>query len=76
MSRPLLTRIHVNKQYIAMNNKDGGNRPVITAKTYKENRYGHEVEILGPSKMVYRPNKPLSCGARLWIETRAEVLVT
>jgi len=69
------TRIHVNRQYIAQNRKYGTNKPVITAKTYKENRYGHEVEILGPSKIVYRPDKPLGCGAFLWIETESEVIV-
>ena len=34
---------------------------------------GHEVEVLGPSKIVYRPDKPMSCGERVWIETEAEV---
>ena len=36
--------------------------------------YAHEVEILGPSKIVYSPKKPLSCGARVWIETESEVI--
>jgi hypothetical protein len=33
------------------------------------------VEIKGPSKLVYSPDKPLSCGARVWVETEAEVEV-
>ena len=49
--------------------------PVITVKTSKTNTYGHEVEILGESKVVYSPDKPLSCGARVWIETNAEVKI-
>jgi len=33
------------------------------------------VEILGPSKVVYSEDKPLSCGAHVWIETQAQVVV-
>ena len=60
---------------IRSNKKNGTNDPVITVKTYKSNTYGHEVEILGKSKVVFSPDKPLSCGARVWIETDGEVLV-
>ena len=44
----------------------------------KSNTYCHEVEIHGPSKMMYGGNdKPiLSCGARVVIETEAEVTIT
>jgi hypothetical protein len=69
------TIIHVNQHVIKANAKDGTNDPVLTVKTYKENRYAHEVEIKGPSKVIYS-EKPLSCGARVWIETQAEVLCT
>lgn len=69
------TKIHVNQHNIKANSKDGGNRPVLTVKTYKTNTYAHEVNILGPSKLVYSPNKPLDCGAKVWIETEAEVEV-
>lgn len=64
--------IHVNRQHIAMNAKDGKNRPVYTIKLGSKTRYAREVEILGPSKMVYNGDQ-LSCGARAWIETDAEV---
>ena len=60
---------------IRSNKKNGTNDPVITVKTYKSNTYGHEVDILGNSQVVYSPDKPLSCGARVWIETDGEVLV-
>ena len=66
-------RIHVNMHKIRSNKKYGTNEPVITVKTSQSNTYGHRVEILGPSKVVYRPDKPLSCGARVWIETESEV---
>ena len=60
---------------IRANKKHGTKEPVITVKTSKTNTYAHEVEILGESKVVYSPDKPLSCGARVWIETEAEVKV-
>ena len=66
--------IHINQHVIKSNKKNGVNDPVITIKTYKSNVYVHEVEILGPSKVVYSPDKPLSCGAKVWIETESEVL--
>ena len=68
-------RIHVNQHLIKANRKDGGSRPVLTVKTYKSNTYGHAVHILGPSRLIYRPDKPLSCGAHVWIETDAKVTV-
>ncbi len=69
----LIKRIHVNQHKIKSNKKNNLNDPVITVKTSKSNTYGHNVEILGPSKVVYKPQKPLSCGAKVWIETTAEV---
>ena len=41
---------------------------MITVKTYKSNEYAASVRINGPSEVVYSPEKPLSCGARVWIE--------
>ena len=66
-------RIHVNQHKIRSNKKHNLNEPVITVKTSKSNDYAHEVEINGPSKVIYSPNKPLSCGAKVWVETEAEV---
>lgn len=50
-------------------------KPVLTVKTYKSNIYANEVTITGESKIIYSPDKPLSCGAKVWIETNCEVLV-
>ncbi len=68
------TVVHVNQHKIKRNQKTGEREPVLTVKTYKSNTYAHEVEIAGPCKVVYRPDKPLSCGARVWIETEGEVV--
>ena len=67
--------IHINQHVIKSNHKNNKKDPVITVKTYNSNNYGHQVEILGPSKVIYSPDKPLSCGAKVWIETDSEVIV-
>ena len=69
------TIIHVNQHEVKANVKNGTDNPVLTVKTYKSNTYAHEVEIKGDSRIVYSPDKPLSCGARVWIETEAEVII-
>ena len=71
----MIKRIHVNQHRIKANKKHSLNDPVITVKTSKSNTYGHEVVINGPSKVIYSPDKPLSCGARVWIETESEVKI-
>lgn len=60
--------VHINQHIIKANSKSGERNPVITCKTYKENIYGYEVEFTN-GKVVYSPDKPLSCGAKVWIET-------
>jgi hypothetical protein len=68
------TIIHVNQHVIKRNRKTGEGKPPLTCKTYKTNDYAHEVEIKGPCRIVYRSDKPLSCGAHVWIETNSEVV--
>ena len=68
-----IKRIHVNQHIVRANKKHGTRDACITVKTTKANHYAYEVRINGPSRVVYSPDKPLSCGATLWIETHAEV---
>lgn len=65
--------IHINKNIIQQNAKNGTKNPVCRVQEGKTVRYCMEVHINGPSKMVYSPDKPLKCGAKLWIETEADV---
>ena len=67
----------MNQHVIRANKKHNKNDPVITVKSGKTNTYCHEVEVLGPSKVIYGGNdKPLlNCGARVVIETESEVNV-
>jgi len=68
--------IHINQHIIKKNAKTGAREPVITVKTYKSNDYAHEVYVDGPCKIKYSPDKPLSCGAHVWIETFANTEIT
>lgn len=73
--RKAKTVVHVNQHIIKANNKTGERNPVLTVKRGKTNRYAHTVHIAGPSKVVYSPDNPLACGARVWIETYSEVIL-
>ena len=73
------TVIHVNHHHIKANAM-GASLPVLTVKDYKQNRKGNEASIIDSAgcvvaKLVYRPDKPLSCGAKVWIETNLKVEV-
>ncbi len=67
------TIIHVNQHVIKANRKNGVCAPVLTVKNYKATHYAHEVSIDGPARIVYAPDKPLKCGAHVWIETQSRV---
>ena len=72
------TIIHVNQHVIKANRKNGTNDPCLTVKTYKDNRYAHQAILRDTdgneiARVVYRPEKPLSCGAVCWIETQLTV---
>lgn len=71
--------IHVNQHVIKANRKNDDNDPVLTCKFSGETpTYAHEVvfSILGLEigRVIYRPNKPLSCGAHVWIEMRTGIV--
>ena len=65
--------VHVNQHIIKSNAKTGERVPPLTVKTYKTNDYCSEVVINGPCKIIYRPDKPLPCGAKVWIETQSDI---
>jgi hypothetical protein len=69
------TIVHVNQHVIKSNRKNGTKDPVLTIKNYKETRYANEITFNGIVKFVYRPDKPLSCGAHVWAETDGEIII-
>lgn len=69
--------LHVNRQHIAMNAKDGGKRPVYTLKPDGPNSkavYARDVFWDGPTLAV-ADDSQLSCGARAWIKIAAGTLM-
>ena len=73
--KPAKTIIHVNRHKIAQNKKYSSKEAVISVKRSNTNVYGHEVEIPGGCRIVYRPDNPICGGARVWIESLYEVKV-
>lgn len=62
--------LHVNRQHIAMNAKDGGHRPVYTLKPNGPNSkavYARSVVWNGPTTAV-ADDRQLARRARAWIE--------
>ncbi len=74
------SKIHVNQHHIRSNKTKGTDLPVITIKRGRTNTYCNEVEILGPSKIIYSGSgcdakALLGCGARVVIETESEIKI-
>lgn len=72
--------IHVNRHRLQANAKHQRHDPAITVKTYKSNDYGHQVLIKDAAgnviaRVLQQEEKPLSCGAKVWIETEYPVEV-
>jgi len=70
-----IARIHVNQHVIKANAKNGENNPIFTVKQGGKNTYAFNVKVKGEMELVYSPDKPLSCGAKVWIETRGELIL-
>ena len=70
-----IARIHVNQHVIKANAKNGENNPIFTIKQGGKNTYAHNVKVIGEMELVYSPDKPLNCGAKVWIETRGDIEV-
>ena len=77
------TLVHVNQGNIRQNIKRKANErlPVLRAQGDFDTVYGDHIDIIHPdtgeilASVVYHPDNPLSCGARVWIETDNDILV-
>jgi hypothetical protein len=65
-------RIHVSQVNLRANRKDGGKRPVFTIQTSNGPLHASYVKIKGSSE-IENGTKPLSCGAWIWIKTKARI---
>jgi hypothetical protein len=71
-------RLHVDRQIASRNRKLGTDDPAITVQYSKGPIKARRVTILGSSEFEQANGtdvKPLSCGARLWVKTRAALEV-
>jgi hypothetical protein len=73
----VITRLHVNQHNIKANAK-GADVPVLTVKDYRRNRKGNKATIRDfdgevVATLIYSPDKPLPCGAKVWLETELNV---
>ena len=68
------TRVSVNSNVIRSNKKHGKDDPPIRIAEGRKIRYAREV-VVGRGRFVYSPDRPLSCGARLYFETDEAVEV-
>ena len=71
------TIVHVNQHHIKANAK-GAELPVLTVKDHRQNRKCNRAIIKDDdgnivAQVIYSPDKPLSCGAKVWIETKLDV---
>lgn len=70
LAKGYIKRLHVNSVKIRQRRPDA-----IIIETSKGPIRASTVQIHGPSTFMYRPDDPISSGARCWIETTAEVTI-
>lgn len=64
------TIVHVNQHVIRRNARTGEKSPPISVRKGRHGpvRYVNSIGFDGPAWLVHSPDKPLPCGARVWIE--------
>jgi hypothetical protein len=65
--------VHVNQHIIRRNKKMGQSEPPITVRRSRKVERCNSATIYGvdgqpAARILYSPDKPLACGARVWIE--------
>lgn len=71
-----MIQVIVNRNTIIRNAYTGSNDPPFSVLRSGQNaELAHEVKLKGDATLIYRPEKPLLDGARVWIEAEdAEVI--
>jgi hypothetical protein len=75
------TIIHVNRQRIARNKKRGTRDPALTVRhgggraCYANEVLIHDHAGRVVARVVYRPDRPLACGAHAWVEAYYPVIL-
>jgi hypothetical protein len=61
--------IHVNQHIIRRNRKTGEREPPIAIRESKSGKSRYVSEYTNDNvRVLYQPDKPLPCGATVWIE--------
>jgi hypothetical protein len=68
-----IKRIHVDRHVLARNRKLGTHDPAWTIQTSKGAHKARWVEWKGATTSSKPTDKPLKCGARMWVETKGQV---
>lgn len=75
-----MSKVHVNQHVIRHNKKYNNALPACrTQQETGASHYSMEVSIVDKrgdevARLIYRPNDPLKCGAKLWIETKYDAV--
>ena len=64
----MIVRVHVNQHVVRRNKRCGEHAPPLRIIRKGKSEPAWEVELIGKARVVYSPDKPLKCGARVWIE--------
>jgi hypothetical protein len=70
----MITRLHVNRHVLAANRRHGRNDPAVSLQQRGRSTRCRRVRIEGPSEVIHA-DKPLSCGARVYVQTTAPVTI-
>lgn len=73
LEKGAIKRIHVNQPNLRRRVSKTGDEPCYSIKHKGQTFWAYEIAVMGPSYVIESIDKPLSCGARLWIETTEEV---
>ena len=69
----IIKRLHVDRRVMAQNKKSGKSAPALTIQSSSGPVKARYAVVHGPSVFIQRDERPLSCGARAWIETHSKV---
>lgn len=69
------TRIYIDRPVVARNKEFGMNKPAVLVE--RDNKVIHcmEVELHGPSKIVYDPSRGPHDGTTVWMETEHPITI-
>jgi hypothetical protein len=62
--------VTVNRHIVARNRKNNERQPPLRSSMgrYGKPKYHQEIKFNGGGRLIYNPDKPLPCGATVWIE--------